>query len=53
MMPIGYDSFISFVVSIVILYDDDISLFPTHKIKRRRLLIILFHLELVGFTSLA
>ena len=39
-----------FVVSIIILYNDDISLFPTHNIKRGRLLMILFRLELVGFT---
>ena len=41
----------SFVVSIIISCNDDISLFPIHKIKRGRLL-ILFRLELVRFTPL-
>ena len=31
-----------FVVSIIILYNDHFSLFPTHNIKRGRLLMILF-----------
>ena len=39
---------LSFVVSIIILYNDDISFFPTHNIKRGGLLIMLFPLELVG-----
>ena len=33
-MSSGYNSFISFVASILISHDDDISLFPTHKIKK-------------------
>ena len=41
----------SFVVSIIISCNDDTSLFPTHKLKRGRLL-ILFRLELVRFTPL-
>ena len=40
----------SFVVCLIMLYNDDPSLFVTHKIKRLRLT-TLFRLELVGFTS--
>ena len=43
--------YITFVVSITILYND-ISLFPTHKTKRERLLMILFCLDLVEFSPL-